>query len=116
MAANHVPLGVLEFWKYIHMKTIDELIDELQQFKSRLGGNTEVVFSFNGCTESGELLSITNVEIGGHFMSSDGNIYNMSGFVPNSGDKIEEVINIYSNREKYADKIRNKFQLTKNTM
>lgn len=46
---------------------IDQLIDKLNVLKTKLGGNTEVLMSFNGCTQSGELLKITDAGITGFF-------------------------------------------------
>lgn len=88
------------------MKTIDELIGDLTKLKNELGGNTEVLFSFNGCTESGELLRISEVEVTGFFTDPNdpnGEIYQLGDYEPDPGDQIKKYVNIYSNREKFVD-------------
>ena len=85
------------------MKTIDETINELTKLKKKLGGNCRVVFSFNGGTESGELCGISKIDVLGYFFSvrDDGELLFTSDYEPNVNDKVTNVVNIYSDREKY---------------
>ena len=84
------------------MKTLDETINELTKLKKKLGGNCRVVFSFNGGTESGELCGISKIDVLGYFYDDcDGELLFTSEYEPNVNDKVTNVVNIYSDREKY---------------
>ena len=86
------------------MKTIDETINELTKLKKKLGGNCRVVFSFNGGTESGELCGISKIDVLGYFLDDeddDGGILFTCDYEPNVNTKVTNVVNIYSDREKY---------------
>lgn len=88
------------------MKTIDELITELVKLKSELGGNTEVLFSFNGCTNSGELLRITEVTTTGFFTDpndNNGDIYQLDEYEPNPGDLIKKYVHLRSDRDPFVN-------------
>lgn len=85
---------------------IDELIVKLIQLKIELGGNTEVLMSFNGCTNSGELLRISEVNITGFFTNPkdpEGEVYDLDSYQPEPGDKIVKMVNLFSNRDKFVD-------------
>lgn len=82
---------------------IDQLIDKLNTLKAELGGNTEVLMSFNGCTDSGELLKITEVGTTGFFLTPEDEVYWLDDYEPELGDKIKKMVNLYSNRNKFAD-------------
>ena len=82
------------------MKTIDETINELTKLKKKLGGNSTVVFSFNGGTESGELCGISKIDVLGYFYDKDDLLFTCD-YEPNVNDKVTNVVRIYSDREKY---------------
>lgn len=84
---------------------IDNLIDKLSQLKTELGGDTEVLMSFNGVTDSGELLRISEVGITGFFIDpkDPDEIYEVGEYTPEPGDKVKKMVNLFSNRNKFVD-------------
>ena len=84
------------------MKTLDETINELTKLKKELGGNSTVIFEFNGGTQSGELCEISKIDVFGYFRDEDGELFDMNNYEPNVDDKVTNVVRIYSDREKYV--------------
>ena len=90
------------------MRTINEVICELESWRDQLGRDTEVVLSFSGSTESGELLQVTKIVSGGHFVvpdGPDGEIYDLDDYIPEEGDKVKKIVKIVSILEKYVENL-----------
>jgi len=81
--------------------SINDLIEKLNKLKIELGGETEVLMSFNGCTNSWEFLNITEVDTTGFFLDSEGEVYHLGDYEPEVGDKVKKMVNLYSNRDKF---------------
>ena len=94
------------------MKTLDETINELTKLKKKLGGNSTVIFEFNGGTQSGELCEISKIDVLGYFLASEGDPFSKHDiqggdllftcdYEPMPDDTVTNVVRIYSDREKY---------------
>ena len=79
-------------------------VHELIEYLQNKDQNADVFMSFNGCTESGEMLNITNIDTVTFFREEDSENYVSSeeySIPKDYAGNICTAINLYSNRCSY---------------
>lgn len=82
--------------------TLDKMIAELTELRKSVGGDTPVVFSFNGSVESGTFLNISEVRNEPYFIADGQEFYLSSEYEPEEGDTIRPLVHLFSNRDHFT--------------
>lgn len=83
------------------MMTLNTLIEKLTELRTAISGDTPVVFSFNGCTESGTFMNVTEVVNEPYFFPTNEEFYLVRDYIPAPGDVIRPLVHISSNGDPF---------------
>ena len=81
---------------------LDTLIEELIELRNTVGGEVPVVFSFNGCVESGTFLNITEVQSKPYFICKDEGFCLVEDYDLEAEDEPKPMIHLFSNRDHFS--------------